>query len=487
MPRPVIRRRHRAVAVSVLALAAALIVPTLATTGASAVTTDGPFTLKWSHSMTPGKPVWFGSPGVADLDGHGLDVIVGDVAGKVHAFNASTGASVRGFPYSIKGAVKVMSTPSTTGSGSMASIYLGIGSSNAPTKGGYLALTSSGTKKWYRQPSLLPGGKGGTRGVMSSLSVGDIHTGSDVIGGSMGQMQDAIQTRTGKVISGFPWLQADTNFSTPALADYRNVGKDYIIEGGDSTAGRSYSQTYKNGGHIRILHASGNAGKSAPNAGLVCQANTNQVVQSSPAVGNFLANGKFGVVVGTGGYYKNASDTNRIIAINSSCKRIWSNVLDGSSLPSPALADVDGNGSLDVVTISGKGTVYAFKGTNGALIWKKTLAHGTDGAVTTFTSPDGPWQDILAPTGQGVYLLDGRTGAQIQKISDFRLRSSATVTRDASGEIGITIAGAKGDSTGIIEHYVYTGSNVSTVQDAGAWPMFHHDPQLTGYSAFGRY
>jgi hypothetical protein len=462
----------------------------LSTAATPQVDSDTPananFVKTWGHLMTNKKPVWFSSPGVAELDGNGPSVIVGDVGGKVHAFNATTGANVSGWPYTTKGAVRVMSTPSTFGTGSKALVFVGVGASQAPTKGGYLALTAHGNKKWYRQPSLLPGNKGGTRGVMSSLSVGKLSVSTSVVGGAMGQMQYAMRASNGKTLSGWPWLQADTNFSTPALADYRKLGHPYVIEGGDSTAGRSYYQTYSNGGHIRILRPNGNAGKQSPNDGLICQYNTNQVVQSSPAVGNFLTGGKTGIVTGTGTYYANRSDTKKIIAINTNCKRQWSRTLDSASLPSPALADVEGDGDLDVVTISKAGTVYALSGFSGKVLWHRKLAHGTDGAVTTFQAPNSTFQYILAPTGQGVYLLDGRDGHIVQRISDFRLRSSATVTRDSDGRIGITVAGATGHSQGIIEHFALEGSSVDTVQTNGAWPMFHHDPQLTGYSVLAK-
>ncbi len=90
-------------------------------------------------------------------------------------------------------------------------------------------------------------------------------------------------------MSGFPWYQGDSTQSTPAIADLYDNGRNEIIEGGDSTQGYSYGTQYENGGHLRILSADGNLGQPEPNDGLLCQYNTNQNVQSSPAVGQFLA------------------------------------------------------------------------------------------------------------------------------------------------------------------------------------------------------
>jgi len=173
--------------------------------------------------------------------------------------------------------------------------------------------------------------------------------------------------------------------------------------------------------------------------------------------------------------------------MNLACKKAWSTKLDADTRNSPALADVLGRGTLDVVTVTHKGTVYALNGTNGSVIWKRALGETTDGSVTTFQAPGENFQYVLAPTQAGLYVIDGRDGTVVAKVGDFRLRSSATVTRDPDGSIGITIAGGTrvaGSSgfKGVVQHYTLVGSNVETIDTPGSWPMFHHDPQLTGYS-----
>jgi hypothetical protein len=438
------------------------------------------FTRTWVRSFDWGS-ITTSSPGVGVLDDQGISVIFGTTGGYASALHVSDGSTVAGWPYKTSGKA-IASSASVLGSGPTATVFFGIGTSSAPKTGGYAAFTADGKKAWFRQPHLLPSSSSSYRGVMSSLAVGNLQTGADVVGGSMGQMQLAMRTSDGKTLKGFPWLMADTNFSTPALAAlYPTNSHDAIIEGGDSSKGVAYYKNYSNGGHIRILRPTGYSGKRYPNDGLVCEYKTNQVVQSSPAVGPFLADKANGIVVGTGKFFSNASDTNKIIAISDRCALKWKFLLDGRSLTSPALADVLGTGSLDVVMVSSVGTAYAINGEDGTQLWRTALGSATDGSVTTFAAPDGTHQYVLVPTHSGVYVLDGRTGEQVASFSSLYLRSSATVTADPDGHIGITIAGVSGGQA-VVEHYIVEGTNVSSVQTVGAWPMFHHDPQLTGYA-----
>lgn len=431
-------------------------------------------------------PITTGSPGLGVLDSSGPSVLLGTTDGYVFALRTSDGSVVPGWPYST-GGIPVVSTPSSIGTGTSARAFVGVGNSAAPSRGGYLALDYKGDQAWYRKVTLLPGNQGGTRGVMSSLSVGNLYSGNDVIGGSMGQMQLAMGARTGGTIPGFPWYQADTNFSTPALARIFSSTKDYIIEGGDSSPGNGFGYRYTQGGHIRILKPTGNKGGSAPNYGLVCQLNTDQVVQSSPAVGPIFIDNKIGIVVGTGVYWSGASYTNKIVAINTACSKRWTATLDGDTRSSPAIADVTGRGAFDVVASSGPGTVYALNGRTGAVMWKKSLGASMLGGPTTFQAPGGSFQYVLAATKRGLYILDGRDGSIVRSpaAGEPTLKSSATVNRDADGSIGITIAGAdtvNGVASGFVEHFRVVGSSVDTVQTPGAWPMFHHDPKLSGFT-----
>jgi len=94
---------------------------------------------------------------------------------------------------------------------------------------------------------------------------------------------------------------------------------------------------------------------------------------------------------------------------------------------------------------------------------------------------------VLVPTIAGTRIFDGRTGTEIAELSPaLGLQNSPLITQDPNGTIGITLAGyaASGGlgspAVGEIDHYEIGGSNGASAVAGAAWPMFHHDPQLTG-------
>ena len=100
--------------------------------------------------------------------------------------------------------------------------------------------------------------------------------GTDLVAGSLGEEEYAVNAADGSTLSGFPWYQGDSTQSTPAIADLYDNGRNEIIQGGDSTQGYSYGTEYENGGHLRILSADGNLGQPEPNNG-ACSASTTPI------------------------------------------------------------------------------------------------------------------------------------------------------------------------------------------------------------------
>ena len=290
------------------------------------------------------------------------------------------------------------------------------------------------------------------------------------------------------MLAGFPWFSADSVFSTAAVADLYADGNNELISGGDSSAGLAYGQTYSNGGHIRILSSAGNAGAGDPDrrARLPVQHHSEHR-PVLPAVGQFLGGGAVGIVdrrrellLGCLGLEQGLRHQHRLrTGLERSAQRCHRRL-------ARALANVTGNGQLDVVEGTAANTIYVLNGTNGAAIWSAATTGQVIGSPVTADLTGGGYQDVIVPTTDGIDIFDGKSGAEVATLgTNYGFQSSPLVTDDPDGHIGITGAGyvsVGGTATGYIGHWEIdnTAGSGATVNEAGAWPQFHHDPQLTG-------
>ena len=323
------------------------------------------------------------------------------------------------------------------------------------------------------------------KAVQASMAVGNLQGGTNVVAGSLGEVGQAMNAANGAMLPGFPWFQADSNFTTPALGDVYGNGRTDIVEGGDSSAGSAYGVNYTNGGHIRVLSPTGNAGSGNPGGGLVCQYNTDQTVQSSPAVGEL--GGSVGIVFGTGATFGGASTTNDLIEVNAHCTP----ALDREARrhhhqqprpgrhprqrPAPgARRHPSGLGRIDL---------GAQRRAPGPPSGTPPPAGQVIGSTVSADLTGGGYQDAIVPTTAGVQIFDGKSGALVTTLGQsagLAFQNSPLVTDDPNGSIGLTIAGYNSSNQGVIQHYEVSRSNGAAATEAGAWPMFHHDPQLTG-------
>ena len=430
--------------------------------------------LAWEQTLPDaGGPIAESSPSEATLDGGGPSVVVGDRDGNLWAFHLSNGSTVRGWPAHTGGA-PIDSTPSVTPDGSGTdTVFVGAGNAADPRVGGYYAFTHTGAQLWGRNAP----DPNGLHGVQASLAVGNLDGTTGVVAPSLGQDEYAFGATAGSILPGWPSFTADSGFTTPSLADLYGNGQTEVVEGGDSSPGVAYGKTYTAGGHLRVLGAGGN---------LICQYNTDQTVDSSTAVGNFLGGGQPGIAFGTGTYYAGASDSNTLFGANTSCGIVWRTNLGGATTGSPAIGDIEGNGNVEVLEGADTGTgglVWALNGANGAPLpgWPQTTSGTIIGGITTADLTGGGYNDVLVPTSHGLVIYDGRSAQVVATLGDgLGLQNSAMVTKDPGGDTGITIAGYNNDNAGVIEHFVIAGSDRHSLGQR-AWPMFHQNPQLTGW------
>jgi len=441
-------------------------------------------TLVWSKTLS-GVDFRASSPMPATLDSAGTSAVVGSLNGSVYAFHLSDGSAVTGWPAAT--GHEIDSTPSVDsvdGSG-LDDVFIGSGSYNGPG-GDYVSFDHAGNKRWQvaaKDPNQASGA------VYSTMAVGDINGDGvpDATAGSLGLDAYSMNTATGGVNPGWPFRTNDTVFSSPSLADLAGNGSLDVVTGGDSSPGANFAgtnaRTVQQGG---VLYAVNGAGQ------LIWYHNFDEVVTSSPAVGDLSGNGTPDIAVGSGFYWAqqgaHPADSTRLFVLNSLGNVLWSQDLGGYTRPSPALGDLEGNGREDVVeATSGTtgcgtcGNIWAFDGA-GNKLWETAAPDAVFGNPTTADLTGGGYEDVLVPTGAGLRIYDGKTGSQVADLANsIGMQNAALVTQDANGTIGITIAGSAGaaspSGTGEIFHYeVKTGAPIGSL----SWPMFRHDPQATG-------
>ncbi|HEX3795048.1 MAG TPA: PQQ-binding-like beta-propeller repeat protein [Acidimicrobiales bacterium] len=467
------------------------------------------------------------SPVNVAIPGSGPGVEVGDRSGHIYAFGLANGAVPSGWssapPSASVGSgagcgitgndgatatpvpgVNGISIPENPPIDSTASVattpegnILAFGAGNAadPTQGGYYAYSADGQAIWNHvapNPSTDPQADIGIQASPSLVTAG---TTPFVFAGTLGQESDALNATQGTSLTGWPFFSADSVFSTAAVADLYGTGADELVVGGASTGGFADGRHYENGGHLRILNDHG---------GLICSANANEEIDSSPAIGPILPGGTLGIVTGTGNFY-NATDEDAVKVFDTQCNQVWSQTLDGTTGSSPALADVEGNGTLAVVEGTNQsnqsGSVWALDATTGSTIWKVPVNGAVIGSVTTADLSGNGVQDVVVATTGGLEVLDGRTGAELVHADDgsgdagvapgkvFGFQNSPLITDDPDGSIGITVAGyfaiagsPDHDVQGMVQHFTVNDSSGRSVSEFGGWPQFHHDPTLSGYT-----
>jgi hypothetical protein len=178
----------------------------------------------------------------------------------------------------------------------------------------------------------------------------------------------------------------DSVFSGVAIGDLNRDGRLEVVVGGDSAP----SQFYWAGGRIECLSWEGKRE-------WVVQ--TNQTTWSTPILADLQGNGSLDVVVGTGLFYHTGSSYpgNEVYALdpNGNILPGWPFVTGpgGSTTgpapvqASPAVADLLGNGQLDVVFADFVGNLYAVA-PNGQQIWKTAAFPGQGLYGAPIVGPD---------------------------------------------------------------------------------------------------
>jgi hypothetical protein len=432
-------------------------------------------THKWTRSY-PGSHIVGSSPVAVDLDGGGQDIVVGAYDGKVYGVHGANGSTVPGWPHQVtEGIWSSPSTADVDGNGTP-EVFIGSGLAHTPTPYGAMnAINANGSTRWryHNTDNVNP-----RAAVTASAPLADLNNDSvvDLPFGTMSVLARNLQASTGASNGGWPYMTDDSSFSSGAVADVDGDGASDFIFGGDGTPG-GYVDV--KGGVLRAMRANGTE---------IWRRYFNDIVYSSPAVGDIDGDGSLEVAVGNGEYwhmvegYAGHEDSRRVFLLDARTGNVkWSRDLIGRSSSSPALADVNNDGRRDIVIGTqepGVGRVYAFDWLGRKLL-EINPGGAVIGSVTTADLDNDGSQDLLVPTGAMVKAYNGRTGAHMFDLaSQVSFQNSPLVTDvDGNGRIDIIVAGTRpGSNAGEIIRYELTGASFGP----RGWHTFRNDARRTG-------
>lgn len=458
---------------------------------ASAATTS--LTATWTHTVSRGsgssapsrtsaEP--FAGATVADLFGNGKkEVVTGFPDGSVWVLDALTGATLPGWPKYTGGAMHSNPTVADLGNDGHQEVI-------ATSEAGWIYV-------WNGDGSTYPGWPRATQppaanvqpGLFGGVAVGDLYgDGNKELVAAAWDQHVWAWDRFGNVLPGFPIHVWDTAFDTPTLVDLEHRGQLDIVVGVDST-GPPYDP-YPPGGEYWAFRPTGCVANAyADQSGCVLPGwprTMNQTPWSSSAAADLFNNGQQEVIAGTGLEWPAPAGTQMFgWTQNGSSFGNWPATTGGRNIASPAIGDLLGNGSRDVVESSDNGWLYAWDANGNALPgWPVHPGTGQLEAYPTIApisaTQNGVWVlnlatlDAYNSAGQLVFSTSGLDwgGFAAPAIADLGNGQLSVVTLDQ--------ANGPTPTAWTVRAFPIPGT---TKMLPGAWPTFHGSGQLGGTMA----
>ncbi len=399
--------------------------------------------------VLPGAGTTRGHPMVADL---GLtpehkSIIFGTVTGRLYVI-LWDGTMAPHFPVQLDPPSSIDTGPAigdldgdgkpeiVVGYGSIASINGAVSSQ----PGGVVAYKLDGTVLWRRTAlDFSPDPRDGIPdAVVGTPAIGDIDGDgkNEVVWGGLDARVYAVNGLDGTDKPGWPIFVRDTVFSSPALFDLQGDGKLEVIIGVDSHLEPAVGTIA--GGYLHVFYPTGQptvdlywwsdppGTRTLPAPEMPGFPLYIPSAHSAPSIGDIDGDGSPEIVFGTGP----STDTGPRYVYAVKCDGTpspgWPVTVDGRVSSSPALADVNGDGILDVIVTDDLphpgppfSHVYAFNGVNGARIWKVVPRSLDGGGTPSSASPivadvmGDSKLEVMVVVNSEICVLDATTGLQL--------------------------------------------------------------------------
>lgn len=445
-------------------------------------------------------------------------IVFGTFSGELHVIyknGSGTWGEAPGFPKNVGSYISSSPAAGDLDGDGKADLVVGFGSNGDYSKpGGVVAFKNNGTSSWTQLWKVntadlnfdsIPDP------VVATPAIGDVDGDgkNEVVFGAFDMFIYVVRGATGVAETGWPIFIRDTVWSVPVLHDIDGDGKPDIIIGVDAHAEGPPFNT-PDGGCLHVFRF--DATQPCPDSNPAdCRAPVeiagfpkcvDQVITGGAVVGDIDGDGKPEIIHGTGTFFTSPPRAQKIYAYHCDGSTVagWPVSIVGQSEKTPALADLDGDGKLDVIVVADNTSpstafhLFAFKGTGAAVFPMQTILDFNGVSVSA-----GPplVADVLGDTAPEILVSTNHSVAIFSNTGSLLTEH----TGNFSGLISFRSPGVPYVAVGDLEDPTAAGAKIELVAVGGPpsppnteldvwnpvarsstppWGLFHQNARRTG-------